>query len=517
VSRIIDTEVNSQVRSFSGDRDQWPHRVRTPRVIVIGAGVGGLASAISLASRGAEVTLLDGAERPGGKLRELSGGVDAGPTVFTMRFVFDQLFAAAGTTLERHLTLRPLDLLARHAWNHNETLDLFADVDRSADAIGGFAGAAEAAGYRAFRARAAHVHRVLDAAFMQAQKPTALSLTAGAGLADMWRIAPFSTLWRSLGGYFRDPRLRQLFGRYATYSGSSPFQAPATLMLIADVEHQGVWTIDGGMARLAEAMTRLAVERGTAVRANARVAEILTRDGRASGVRLADGERIDADAVICAADVAALSTGLLGPDVTRAVPRPRIARRSLSAVTWTVSTTTGGFPLSRHNVFFSRDYAAEFDAIFRRRALPAEPTVYVCAQDRGDGDTTAAMDGPERLLILINAPANGDHHSFTAAEFEQCETATFGVLSRCGLTLDRGGATVTTPSEFARMFPATGGALYGQAVHGPMAAFRRPGARSAIPGLYLAGGSVHPGPGLPMAALSGRLAADAMFQDLTSA
>ena len=285
-----------------------------------------------------EVTLLDGAERPGGKLRELSGGIDAGPTVFTMRFVFDRLFAAAGTTLERHLTLRPLDLLARHAWNHNETLDLFADVDRSADAIGGFAGAVEAAGYRAFRARAAHVHRVLDAAFMQAQKPTVLSLTAGAGLADMWRIAPFSTLWRSLGGYFRDPRLRQLFGRYATYSGSSPFEAPATLMLIADVEHQGVWTIDGGMARLAEAMTRLAVERGN------RGARECPRGGNpdsATDARAACdwliGERIDADAVICAADVAALSTGLLGPDVTRAVPtaphRPKVAvRRDLDGI-----------------------------------------------------------------------------------------------------------------------------------------------------------------------------------------
>ena len=492
--------------------------MRKPRVIVIGAGVGGLAAAIGLASRGAAVTLLDSAARPGGKLRALpsaGGGIDAGPTVFTMRFVFDALFAAAGTTLDQHLTMRPLDLLARHAWNQSETLDLFADIDRSADAIAAFAGPAEAAGYRAFRARAAHVHRVLRAPFMQAQKPSALSLTAGAGLADMWRVAPFSTLWRTLGAHFRDPRLRQLFGRYATYSGSSPFQAPATLMLIADVEHQGVWIIDGGMARLAETMTRLASALGTAVRANATVAEILTRDGRARGVRLTDGERLDADAVVCATDFAALSAGLFGPDVARAVPPAGAARRSLSAVTWTLSAATSGFPLSRHNVFFSRDYAAEFDAIFRRRALPTEPTVYVCAQDRGGG--VAAANGPERLLVLINAPANGDHETFTAAEIEQCETATFGVLARCGLTLDRRTATVTTPADFARMFPATGGALYGQAMHGAMAAFRRPGARSAIPGLYLAGGSVHPGPGLPMAALSGRLAAEAVFLDLTSA
>jgi 1-hydroxycarotenoid 3,4-desaturase len=286
-------------------------------------------------------------------------------------------------------------------------------------------------------------------------------------------------------------------------------------MLIAHVEQRGVWLVEGGMIRLAAAMSDLATRKGAVVRCDTPVAEILLQGGRASGVRLASGERIEADAVICAADYGALATGLLGRAVTNAVPRPAPEGRSLSAVTWAVSAVPAGFPLTRHNVFFSRDYPAEFNDILKRGRLPGEPTVYVCAQDRGEPGREP--DGkPERLLVLVNAPATGDRHIFTSAEIEQCATRTFDLLRRCGLTVNPETASVTTPTDFARLFPATGGALYGQAVHGSRAAFKRPASRSAIPGLYLAGGSVHPGPGVPMAILSGRLAADSLVKDLTS-
>jgi 1-hydroxycarotenoid 3,4-desaturase len=175
-----------------------------------------------------------------------------------------------------------------------------------------------------------------------------------------------------------------------------------------------------------------------------------------------------------------------------------------------------GFELAHHSVFFSSDYRAEFDEIFRRRCLPAAPTIYLCAQDRID--TAGVPPGhAERLLCLVNAPAIGDTHSFDTAEIESCEARVFGRLEQSGLTIQRrSNALATTPSDFNRLFPSTGGALYGPASHGWKASFRRAGSRSALPGLYLAGGSSHPGPGVPMAATSGRLAAACVIADQAS-
>jgi 1-hydroxycarotenoid 3,4-desaturase len=286
-------------------------------------------------------------------------------------------------------------------------------------------------------------------------------------------------------------------------------------MLIAHVEREGVWLIEGGMQRLAEVLAGLAAAKGALLRYGAEVGEILTTRGRPTGVRLTSGERIEADAVVVNADVAALAGGLLGDAAARATPRTG-APRSLSAMTWALNARTTGFPLLRHNVFFSRDYAAEYTDIFGRRRLPTEPTVYICAQDRDDAETE--IGAPERLLCLVNAPARGDTHPLTPAEIALCETRTFSWLERCGLRIQlRDTASqLTTPTDFAALFPATGGALYGAAMHGTMAAFRRPTARTAMPGLYLAGGSVHPGAGLPMAALSGRMAAARLIADFAS-
>jgi 1-hydroxycarotenoid 3,4-desaturase len=170
---------------------------------------------------------------------------------------------------------------------------------------------------------------------------------------------------------------------------------------------------------------------------------------------------------------------------------------------------------AHHTVFFSDDYEAEFDAI-RGGRPPADPTVYVCAPDRVEAD--GAPLGPERLFCIVNAPANGDRSPFDPTEAGLCETRTFKRLERCGLSVRRRpeSSVVTTPSDFARLFPGTGGALYGRASHGWTASFQRPGSRSRIPRLYLAGGSTHPGPGVPMAAISGILAAASLVSDLAS-
>jgi 1-hydroxycarotenoid 3,4-desaturase len=240
--------------------------------------------------------------------------------------------------------------------------------------------------------------------------------------------------------------------------------------------------------------------------------------GRASGVRLADGTIIRAQAVIFNGDLAALQTGLLSPSgkqvLNAKMNPPSAAKRSLSAVTWSINAKADGFPLVRHNVFFNKDYRAEFDDIFQSKRLPQKPTVYVCAQDQED--VYEASSNSQRLLCLVNAPAIGDQSEFSAQQIDACEHETFGLLQQCGLNIDLDSAICqrTTPSLFNRLFPATGGALYGQANHGWMETFQRASAQSPIPGLYLAGGSVHPGPGVPMAALSGRMAAATLMDHL---
>jgi 1-hydroxycarotenoid 3,4-desaturase len=489
------------------------------RVVVVGAGIGGLAAALDLSARDIEVLVVERAAQPGGKMRQVQIGdalMDAGPTVFTMRWVFDELLADAGTRLEDHLALQPVQVLARHAWSEASTLDLFADLERSGDAIGRFAGPADMRGYRAFCARGRQIYRTLEAPFLRGVRPTPFSLATRVGLRGMpalAQISPFATLWKELGTYFRDPRLRQLFGRYATYCGSSPYLAPATLMLVAHVEQDGVWLVDGGMHRLATTLAQLAARHGAAFRYGAHVSEIISSAGRATGVRLESGELVEADAVVFNGDVAALGRGLLGKEAATGLAQD-VSKRSLSALTFNVRAAVRGFPLLRHTVFFSRNYAAEFEDMFERHQLPGEPTVYVCAQDRDDRNADPPQ-GPERLLCIVNAPPAGDTRAFTSTEIARCEAQTFQLLSRCGLQVeDRlGHQVVTTPNDFARMFPGTGGALYGQASHGWKASFSRPGSRSRLPGLYLAGGSTHPGPGVPMAALSGRLAATSLLAD----
>jgi 1-hydroxycarotenoid 3,4-desaturase len=497
--------------------------VRDEHVVVVGAGIGGLVSALELVVQGLRVTLLERSDVPGGKMRELSvGGIaqDAGPTVMTMPWVFEDLFADLGMNLSEHITLKPLDILARHAWDAEQRLDLFSDIPRTQAAIGDFSGAAEARRYVRFCERAKRVYRSLEQSYICASRPGPVSLVRAAGLrglADLWQIKPFSSMWAVLGGYFRDPRLQQLFGRYATYCGSSPYQAPATLMLVAHVEQQGVWLVEGGMHRLALALSKLGSKLGVDIRYGTGVSEILVDGNGARGVELEDGERITADAVVFNGDPSALTAGHLGLGVSAAVNRISPRSRSLSAVTWSLLATAEGFPLVRHNVFFSADYAAEFNDILQRQRLPLEPTVYLCAQDRDDSKHPVDA-APERLLCLINAPPTGDMAGSDAQELARCEKQVLIRLRRCGLNLDweEGNRVLTTPSEFDKLFPATGGALYGQATHGWRASFSRPGADCRIPGLFLAGGGVHPGPGVPMAALSGRLAAATLVSDLVS-
>ncbi|MCC5955451.1 MAG: phytoene desaturase [Natronohydrobacter sp.] len=489
-------------------------------VLVIGAGIGGLAAAIRLAARGLPVTLVEAQGWPGGKMRTTdsrAGTVDAGPTVLTLRAVLDDLFAEAGTTLAEHLSLTPLPVIARHYWADGAQLDLFSDPRASADAIGQGFGMQARDEFMHFDAATRALYDAFAGPIMLSGRPSALG-AASAALARpallRW-LRPGLTLDAMLARQFTDPRLRQLFARYATYVGGNPQLAPALLALIWQAEARGVWAVKGGMAQLAQTLAGLFTRLGGVLRLNTPVTRLLTAQGRITGAELGGGAVIAASQVVFNGDPAALPWLL---DAPRRAPKPRQTRpRSLSAHVWTFAAQVrpeglGQDALAYHTVFFADDAKAEF-APLARGQVPHDPTIYVCAQDR----SAAMPQGPERFQFILNAPA-----VTTGAPRPKdipCPTSPCTRLARFGLYLDpeQDSVTLTGPTDFAALFPHSQGALYGLSPNSPLATFLRPTARTRVKGLYLAGGGVHPGAGVPMAALSGKHAAEAVLSDRISA
>lgn len=481
--------------------------------VVIGAGIGGLSAALRLAAGGLDVTVVEAADAPGGKIRtapSVAGPVDIGPTVLTMRPVFEALFADVDERLEDHVTLHRDPLLARHFWRDGSTLDLFDDPDANVEAVHGFAGSKAAAEFQRFTASAKQLFEAFDGPIMQSDAPALGPLTAHVlrNPKLIPAMMPGLSLARKLRMSFSDPRLQQLFGRYATYVGGSPYQSPAVLGLIWHSEAQGVWSVEGGMHALAKALHGLAVAKGVTFIFGQTVERVAQQGGTVSTVHLADGSSIPADSVVFNGDPRALRQGLLGAPLREAVPETGTEPRSLSAFVWGFAAEPHGVELAHHNVFFCDAPRAEFGDL-AKGDMPREATLYVCAQDRGITQPT----GPERFEIIMNGPPG---HQTTEEARKTCQTRTFETLAAMGLTFMPRPQTsaLTTPRDFAEAFPGSDGSLYGRSPHGMMATFQRPTARTAVKGLYLAGGGAHPGAGVPMACLSGKHAAAAILSDL---
>lgn len=486
-------------------------------VVIVGGGVGGLSAAVRLAAAGRAVTVVEQQTAVGGKMGEVTAEGfrwDTGPSVITMRPVFEELFAAAGRRMADYLTLLPVEPLTRYFYPNGVQLDATRDWSRMAEQIAAL-DERDVEGYLAFLRQAAQIHRITGPVFIYDRPPTLRSFLR-VPPSDWLRVDAARTMAQAARRHVRSAELRQLLGRFATYVGGSPYQAPATLNVIAHVEMTGgVWYPQGGIYQIARALTRLAEELGVRILTNCPAQQIAVRNGRAVGVQLADGRELAARAVIANVDVATTYQRLLPPGAVplRAVRRQTAVEPSCSGFVLLLGVEGQHPALAHHNVWFSADYPAEFDAIFRQGRPPDDPTIYATITSKTDPDH--APPGGENWFILVNAPPLGPQFDWQREAVAYRDRvldrlAAHGVDLRDKIRVER----ILTPRDLERLTGAARGALYGASPNSRWAAFRRPHNRCPdLPGLYFAGGTTHPGGGVPMVMLSGKVAAELVLED----
>ncbi len=498
------------------------------RVAVIGAGVAGLAVSARLAKRGHDVVVLEQASTIGGKLGryERDGFVfDTGPSLLTLPAVYRDTFRKSGRPLERELELVPVDPAFHYRFADGAEVRLpNASRARTRRALDDAFGEGAGQQWSTMLARAAEIWDITRGPFLESPLEGPRTLVRLARNLDHVRtVAPWQTL-RGLGGqYLRDPHLRQMLDRYATYSGSDPRRAPGVLATIPYVEQTfGAWHIPGGLRNLGEALADRVRFRGASIRTDATVEQVRTDRGRASGVRLADGETVPADVVVANCDASTLYGRLLpqertSRDVLRSIQKAGLSFSGFVLLLAVRGRTPG---MAHHTVLFPEDYDDEFDSLFgtsRRAARPVpDPAIYICNPD----DELMRPPDHESWFILVNAPRQTDPNGpdnqpgtldwHTPGLAQDYADRVLDRMAARGLDVrDRLlWRVVRTPADLEAETGAPGGAIYGTSSNGQRAAFLRPANRSGIPGLYLVGGSSHPGGGLPLVGMSAEIVSD---------
>ncbi len=482
-------------------------------VVVIGAGMGGLAAAARLAARGHRVTIVEQAGTHGGKLGVLSRDgytFDTGPSLLTLPGVYRDLFAATGAPLDEVVDVIPVDPVCHYRFPDGTELDLphaEAEVPAALSAVFGDRAARQ---WQAVMADAAHLWDLVGEQVLQRPLGGVGDLVRrSASMRDLLAIAPWRTL-RSLGRRrLAEPRLRMLLDRYATYSGSDPRRLPALMSVVPFVEQRfGGWYVRGGLRVLGDALADRCQALGAAFRFDTAVTGIDCGTTGVTGVRLADGSRLAADLVVSDVDARHLYRDLLPGSRTR---RPRRALRrvapSLSGFVLLLALRGRNPGPRHHRVLFPADYDAEFDAVFGRAPRPVpDPTVYVCAPD----DPAVVPKGDEAWFVLVNAPPHGPVDWTAPGLAEEYADRVLRVMADRGLDVrDRiRWREIRTPADWERDTGSVGGSIYGSSSNGPRAALLRPGNKGPVRGLYLVGGSAHPGGGLPLVAMSAAIVAD---------
>jgi phytoene desaturase len=483
------------------------------KVAIVGGGIGGLVAAIQLAGKGHQVDLFEQDDRVGGKLNRVifdGSTFETGPTLLTMPFVLDSVFTSVSAHREDYLTLVKVDPACQYRWTDGSRLDLPFELEDVITAIESFS-PGQGASARAYLDHARRVYELTKDIFIFGEFD---------GLAELFKrrnlpllpslplLRPFSTLHAHNASMFADKRLVQLFDRFATYNGSSPYRAPATLMVIPWVEIGfGAWYPRGGMHVVADALAQLAGELGVGIHLQTPVRRIRVENGRACGIELDRGIVHRADHVISNADVTVTRRALLGMDVK--LP----SDPSCSGLVLQISTDRQERALAQHNILFSDHYKSEFDAVERSDVPHPEATIYISRSFHADA--TPAAPERENWFVLVNAPArgSGSHPQDRAPSVwhgraeEQAEIV-LRRMEHFGLRPHIHAMNIRTPDSMAQQWSTDRGSLYGASSNTPWSAFLRPRQRSReVKNLWYVGGSAHPGGGIPLVATSGMIAA----------
>jgi diapolycopene oxygenase len=496
------------------------------RVVVIGGGLGGLAAACTLAARGYAVTLCDKNAWVGGKAAVLSEGgfrFDMGPTILTIPRVLKRIYAEAGRDLEQALDLVPLDPQWRSFFDDGSTLDLCADVAKMRATLDAYApGTGSGDGYGRFMELSRRLHRLSNEFFfwrsvggmrdmINVRKSISVSF-----IKELIGMRPGHSVAGTVRSFVPDERAAQMLDHFTQYVGSAPDESPAVLCGIAHMQaNDGVWYPRGGTGAVPRALASLAVDLGVDIRTRTPIRRIIVEGGKVRGVETAAGETIAAAAVVSNSDSVRTHRELVDGQ-----PRQRfLARRkyepACSGVVLYLGLDRRYEQLIHHNFVFSHDPHEEFEAIYRRGEPAADPTCYVCAPAVTEPEV--AIPGGEALYVLVHTPYLRPHHDWKKMLPEYRNTIVRKLERTAGLkdlekhiVVER----ALTPQDINDRYHVLDGAIYGLASHGRYLGAFKPANRSPdVEGLYLAGGSAHPGPGMPMVLMSGWIAADCVDQD----
>lgn len=499
------------------------------RIVVIGGGLGGLGAACTLAARGNRVQLFEANPFVGGKaavLEEQGFRFDMGPTIVTLPDVLRRIFAEAGRSLEDYVTLTRLDPQWRCFFEDGSALDLTADPASMNSTLQQLGGDATAAGYERFMQIAQRLHRISEQFFFW--KPVGgvrdtlnLGTTFKAStLADLAALRMGQSVAGTIRRTVPDERVAQMLDHFTQYVGSSPYGSPAVLCGIAHMQTAGgVWYPRGGTRALPRALETLARELGVELNVGTPVDRVLEANGAVRGIRLADGRAVEADAVVSNMDSVRTHRELLGAQTSAPFERRRRYEPACSGVVLYLGLRERYEHLLHHNFVFSADPREEFDAIYREGRPAPDPTCYIAAP--AVTDPSVAPRGGDALYVLVHTPYLRPGHDWQRM-FGPYRERIIEKLKTSGRMPDLERRIVfeaaLTPADLERRYRVLNGAIYGLASHGKVFGAFKPGNRSPdLQGLYLAGGSAHPGPGLPMALMSGWIAADAADSDLRAA